>query len=124
MSDLNALAETLRQLFEARQYQVAERFIDHCNRHLLERLIVTEATPITLRIDYVVKKKLRRRDEVWSDTPLIDALPSILNLWCREGRRIAVRQVLAELDLVDLEALAAHPELDPEVISMSRAFRD
>ncbi|HEX7814724.1 hypothetical protein [Dyella sp.] len=122
MSDLHVMAQTLRQLFDARQYQVADWFIDRCDRRQLEQLLRDANAVITLRIDYVVKKRLQRRSGVEAAVGTIEALPYVLNLWCREGRRSAVRSVLAELDSRQLCALGECMDLDPEVASMLREF--
>lgn len=124
MSNVHVMAETLRQLFDAGQYRVADWFIDHCGRSQLEELVHDASAAITLRIDYVVKKRLQRRSVVESPTDIIGALPYVLNLWCREGRRSAVRTVLAELDSRQLCALGNCVDLDSEVASMLREFRD
>jgi hypothetical protein len=124
MSNVHVMAETLRQLFDAGQYRVADWFIDHCGRNQLEELVHDAGAAITLRIDYVVKKRLQRRSAVESGADIIGALPYVLNLWCREGRRSAVRTVLAELDGQQLSALGNCVDLDSEVASMLREFRD
>ncbi|HEY9130360.1 MAG TPA: hypothetical protein VIM98_01280 [Dyella sp.] len=123
MSSVYVMAETLRQLFDAGQYRVADWFIDHCGRHQLEELVETPGAPITLRIDYVVKKRLQRRTGGELAADIVDALPYVLNMWCREGRRSAVRQVLCELDGLEIDALARRSDLDPEVASMLYEFR-
>lgn len=123
MSGVHVLAETLRQLFDARQYKVADWFIDHCGRHQLEELVQANGAIITLRIDYVIKRRLQRRSAMESAGELVEALPYVLNLWCREGRRSAVRLVLQELDQREVDALAGRPDLDSEVASMLREFR-
>jgi hypothetical protein len=124
MSNVHVMAETLRQLFSAGQYRVAEWFIDHCGRSQLEELVHDASAAITLRIDYVVKKRLQRRSCSEASTDIIGVLPYVLNLWCREGRRSAVRVVLAELDNQELCALGHCVDLDPEVASMLREFRE
>ncbi|BDU21029.1 hypothetical protein [Dyella sp. GSA-30] len=123
MSGVYVLAETLRQLFDAKQYRVADWFIDHCGRGQLEELVQAHGTAIAMRIDYVVKRRLQRRSTSESAGDLVEALPYVLNLWCREGRRSAVRYVLKELDEPEVDALARRPDLDSEVVSMLREFR-
>lgn len=124
MRNIHIMAETLRQLFNAGQYRVADWFIDHCGRSQLEELVQDASAAITLRIDYVVKKRLQRRSGSELTTDIIGALPYVLNLWCREGRRSAVRGVLAELDSEQLHALGGCLDLDSEVASMLREFRE
>lgn len=124
MNSINAMAEVLHQLFEAGQYRSAERFIDHSDRGLLERLATSGNGLVTLRIDYVIRKSLKRRSTYGAFTGLVENLPYVLNVWCREGRRAAIRLVLAELDPDDLDALGKNTELDPEVFSMLRLFRN
>lgn len=124
MSSVNVMAETLRQLFSAGQYRVADWFIDHCGQRQLEELVGSPGAPITLRIDYVVKKRLQRRTVAETASNIVDALPYVLNMWCREGRRTAVRQVLCELDRAEVSALARRSDLDSEVASMLYEFRE
>lgn len=124
MSSINVMAETLRQLFNAGQYRVADWFIDHCGKRQLEELVGSPGAPITLRIDYVVKKRLQRRSGGEAVANIVDALPYVLNMWCREGRRSAVRLVLCELDRSEVYALAGRADLDPEVASMLYEFRE
>jgi len=124
MSCIHVMAETLRQLFDAGQYRMAEWFIDHCGRRQLEELVGTPGVPITVRIDYIVKKRLQKRSFLDQGCDPVEALPSVLNMWCREGRRSAVRLVLGELDQPEIEVLSRHPELDYEVVSMLRMIRD
>lgn len=124
MSSINVMAETLRQLFSAGQYRVADWFIDHCGQRQLEELVGPSGAPITLRIDYVVKKRLQRRARDEATPNIVDALPYVLNMWCREGRRSAVRQVLCELDRTEVHALAKRSDLDSEVASMLYEFRE
>lgn len=124
MSSINVMAETLRQLFSAGQYRVADWFIDHCGQRQLEELVGSPGAPITLRIDYVVKKRLQRRVGGEAVANIVDALPYVLNMWCREGRRSAVRLVLCELDHSEVHALARRSDLDSEVASMLYEFRE
>ncbi|WP_266157143.1 hypothetical protein [Dyella silvatica] len=122
MSSLDALAETLRQLFDARQERLAERLIDRCAREALTDLMDSHYQRLPTRIPYLIKQRLNRRsDESEKKTGLfIATLPPVLNTWCNEGRRAAIRSVLRELDDADMIQLSAQPKIDAEVASIVR----
>lgn len=46
----------------------------------------------------------------------------MLNAWLHDGRRLAIRTVLRELSEAELRELAALPELNDEVASMTGDF--
>jgi len=119
-----ALAETLRQLLEARQEKIADRLLDQCDRALVEKLHHSPVIGLHVRLSYVLRVRLRRRPEREGRdaTGFMPALAGVLNLWCREGRRSSIRSVLRELESTDLKVLAGEKELDAEVASMLREF--
>ncbi|MFC5741286.1 hypothetical protein [Dyella tabacisoli] len=122
MSSLDALAETLRQLFEARQERLAERLIDRCTRSALTDLMVSHYHRLPNRIPYVIRQRLHRRNAEGEKKAglFIATLPPVFNTWCNEGRRAAIRSVLRELDDADMVQLSAQPKIDPEVASIMR----
>jgi hypothetical protein len=122
MSSLDALAETLRQLFDARQERLAERLIDRCTRLALTDLMESHYQRLPTRIPYLIKQRLSRRS-VESEKKagvFIATLPPVLNTWCNEGRRSAIRSVLRELDDTDMIELSVQPKIDAEVASIVR----
>lgn len=124
MGTLTALTETLRQLLEYRQYRRAETLIDRCRGDILEQLLATSTQRLGSRAKYLVKEQLRLRkrgDEERALAPL-EALQPVLNIWCWEGSRAAIRSVLRELDASEVAALCRLPELDAEIVSISREY--
>jgi hypothetical protein len=124
MSALRGLAEALRQLLDARQYQYADRLLDDCTQETLAGLLQFSEYVLTHRAASVVKASQHRRktSNVSGMHTVLEALRPVFNRWCLEGRRNAIRAVLNELDESNLATLAGLPELDGEVISISREF--
>jgi len=124
---LAAFSQALRQLIDAHQEKVAERLIAQCNRAFSRRLLEYPVVAWHARSSYVVRSRLRRKvdtvpDELAADTLM--PLVSVLNVWCQEGRRSAVRSVVREMDRGDLRELSSKPGLDLEVATMIREFID
>jgi hypothetical protein len=124
MSCLHALAEMLRQLYTARQNKAAEVLIDRCSRETLEQLLGESTAFLGGRVRYAVDDRLKHRKATQEDTtlPTIRAIASVLNTWLHDGRRLAIRSVLRELCDDELRELAALPELNDEVASMTGDF--
>ena len=124
MSCLHALAEMLRQLYAARQNKVAETLIDRCSRDTLEQLLGESTAFLGGRVRYAVDDRLKHRKATQEDVtlPTIRAIASVLNAWLHDGRRLAIREVLRELCDDELRELAALPELNDEVASMTGDF--
>ncbi|WP_243042258.1 hypothetical protein [Dyella sedimenti] len=119
---LPPLAEALRQLLEARQEKLAMRLLDQCDRGLVMRLNGLSTTELHARLLCLLKTRLRRRMErgTYGTRSVLLALAGVLNLWCREGRRHAIRCVLREMSDRDRDALMRSGELEVEVASMLR----
>jgi hypothetical protein len=124
MSCMNALAEMLRQLFQARQGRAADVLMDRCSREALEKLLRESSAFLGSRVRYAVEDRLRHRKPQLDDTslPTIRAIASVLNAWLHDGRRLAIRSVLRELSEEELKELAALPELNDEVATMIGDF--
>jgi hypothetical protein len=124
MSCMNALAEMLRQLFQARQSRAADVLMDRCSREALEKLLRESSAFLGSRVRYAVEDRLRHRKPQLDDTslPTIRAIASVLNAWLHDGRRLAIRSVLRELSEEELKELAALPELNDEVATMIGDF--
>lgn len=124
MSCLHALAETLRQLYAARQNKAAEVLMDRCSRETLERLLGESSAFLGGRVRYAVDDRLKHRKPTQEETalPTIRAIAGVLNAWLHDGRRLAIREVLRELCDDELRELAALPELNDEVASMTGDF--
>lgn len=124
MSCLHALAEMLRQLYAARQNKAAEVLLDRCSRETLEQLLGESTAFLGGRVRYAVDDRLKHRkaDVEESTLPTIRAIASVLNAWLHDGRRLAIRAVLRELCEDELRELAALPELNDEVASMTGDF--
>jgi hypothetical protein len=125
MSLPNALTEALHQLFSGRQSRTADVLLNRCTRPALERLLASTEYVLEGRIRYAVEDKLRHRKPAQEDrtVPTMRALQHVLNTWCIEGRRAAIRAVLRELDTEELEELAHMPDLESEIASMTREFQ-
>ena len=122
---LAAFSQALRHLIEAHQEKAAERLISQCNRAFSKRLLEYPMVAWHTRSSYVVRSRLRRKmdlvpEELARDTLM--PLVSVLNVWCQEGRRSAVRSVVREMISADLSELSAKPGLDMEVATMIREF--
>jgi hypothetical protein len=124
MSCLHALAEMLRQLYAARQAKAADVLMDRCSRGALEMLLGESSAFLGSRVRYAVVDRLRHRKPQLDDTalPTIRAIASVLNAWLHDGRRLAIRAVLRELSEEELKELAALPELNDEVATMTGDF--
>lgn len=122
MSCLHALAEMLRQLYAARQNKVAETLIDRCSRDTLEQLLGESTAFLGGRVRYAVDDRLKHRKVEDGTQPTVRALAGVLNAWLHDGRRLAIRAVLRELCDDELRELAALPELNDEVASMTGDF--
>lgn len=122
---LAAFSQALRQLIEAHQEKAAERLVAQCSRAFSRSLLEYPVVAWHPRSSYVVRNRLRRKvdtvpEELAADTLM--PLVSILNVWCQEGRRSAVRSVVREMDGSDLRELSAKPGLDAEVATIIRDF--
>lgn len=122
---LAAFSQTLRQLIDAHQQKAAERLIGQCSRAFSRRLLDYPVVAWHARSSYVVRSRLRRKvdtvpEELASDTLM--PLVSVLNVWCQEGRRSAIRSVVREMVSSDLSELSSKPGLDAEVATMIREF--
>jgi len=124
MTCLHALAEMLRQLYAARQNKAAETLLDRCSRETLEQLLGEPTAFLGGRVRYAVDDRLKHRKAQLEDSalPTILAIASVLNAWLHDGRRLAIRAVLRELCDDELRELAALPELNDEVASMTGDF--
>jgi hypothetical protein len=122
MSCLHALAEMLRQLYAARQNKVAETLIDRCSRDTLEQLLGESTAFLGGRVRYAVDDRLKHRKVEDGTQPTVRAIAGVLNAWLHDGRRLAIRAVLRELCDDELRELAALPELNDEVASMTGDF--
>jgi hypothetical protein len=124
MSCLHGLSEMLRQLYAARQGRAAEYLMDRCPKDALEKLLGESSAFLGARVRYAVVDSLRHRKPYLDDSalPTIRAIASVLNAWLLDGRRLAIRAVLRELSDDELKELAALPELNDEVASMTGDF--
>lgn len=122
---LAAFSQALRQLIEAHQSRTAEKLINQCSRAFSRRLLDYPVVARHARSSYVVRNRLRRKIELMPEEPAPDPLVplvSVLNVWCQEGRRSAVRSVVREMASDDLSELSLKPGLDLEVATMIREF--
>ncbi|TCV91774.1 hypothetical protein EC912_1094 [Luteibacter rhizovicinus] len=121
----NALAEMLQLLFAGHQDRVAGVLLDRCPREALEALLASRDYVLHGRVRYVVEDRLRFRKRTRDEQAYscFRAMQFVLNTWCQEGRRSAIRKVLAELDDEGLDRLGGMPGLDDEVVSIMRDFR-
>ncbi|SEN07255.1 hypothetical protein SAMN02800694_2678 [Luteibacter sp. UNCMF331Sha3.1] len=124
MSCLHALSEMLRQLYAARQSRAADVLMDRCSREALEQLLGESSAFLGSRVRYAVVDRLRHRKPHLDDSalPTIRAIASVLNAWLHDGRRLAIRAVLREMGDDELKELAALPELNDEVATMTGDF--
>jgi hypothetical protein len=124
MSSLHALAEMLRQLYVARQSKAADILLDRIPRTALEALLGESSAFLGARVRYAVEDNLRHRKAATENGThtTLRALASVLNAWLHDGRRLAIRAVLRELSLAELIELAALPDINDEVASMTGDF--
>lgn len=122
---LAAFSIALRQLIEAHQEKAAERLINQCSRAFSKRLLEYPVVAWHARSSYVVRTRLRRKIDTAPEEHVHDALlplVAVLNVWCQEGRRSAVRSVVREMSRADLGDLSSKPGLDPEVATIMVEF--
>lgn len=119
-----ALVETLIQLSSFRQYTMAEALLAACTCEQLQALLEVAERAFSQRLTYSLEKQLKRVGESGGKTKgvLLAELTKILNAWCMEGHRSAIRCVLMELKPADITALARVPDLDREVHSMLHEY--
>jgi hypothetical protein len=120
----SALVETLIQLSDFRQYDKAESLFAACTREQLEQLHAIADRAFSKRLTYSLEKQLKRTSDRVSKVKgvLLVKLMKILNAWCMEGHRSAIRCVLGTMKSDELLMLASIPELDREIYSMLREF--
>jgi hypothetical protein len=119
-----ALVETLIQLSDFRQYDKAESLLVACTREQLELLHAISDRAFSKRLTYSLEKQLQRNRDGTGKVKglLLIKLMKILNAWCMEGHRTAIRCVLGTMKNDELLMLSSVPELDREVYSMLREF--
>lgn len=124
MSCSYALAEMLRQLYTARQAKAADVLMGRCSPDELGRLLHESSAFLGARVRYAVAEHLRHRKPPQDDAALstLRAIASVLNAWLQDGRRLAIRAVLREFSEEELRQLAALPELNDEVATMTGDF--
>ena len=119
-----ALVETLIQLSNLRQYAMAESMLRTCTRQQLQALLDVAERAFSKRLTYSLEKQFKRTGDSADKVKgvLLAELMKILNTWCMEGHRSAIRCVLMELTLDEIDALARMSELDREVYSMLHEY--
>lgn len=119
-----ALVETLIQLSNLRQYAMAESMLRTCTRQQLQALLDVAERAFSKRLTYSLEKQFKRIGDSADKVKgvLLAELMKILNTWCMEGHRSAIRCVLMELTLDEIDALARMSELDREVYSMLHEY--
>lgn len=119
-----ALVETLIQLSNFRQYAMAESLLAACTREPLQALLEVAERAFSKRLTYSLEKRYKRACDLPDKVKgtLLAELMKILNAWCLEGRRSAIRSVLMELNREEIVALGRLPELDREVHSMLHEY--
>ena len=119
-----ALVETLIQLSNLRQYTMAESMLRTCTRQQLQALLGVAERAFSKRLTYSLEKQFKRIGDSADKVKgvLLAELMKILNTWCMEGHRSAIRCVLMELTLDEIDALARMSELDREVYSMLHEY--
>lgn len=124
MSCAYALAEMLRQLYAARQGDAADVLMGRCSPDGLRRVLDESSAFLGARVRYALVEHLRHRKPLLEDTALstMRAIASVLNAWLHDGRRLAIRAVLREFSGEELRQLAALPELNDEVATMTGDF--
>jgi hypothetical protein len=120
----SALVETLIQLSDFRQYDKAESLLSACTREQLEQLHAISDRAFSKRLTYSLEKQLKRSNNGTNKVKglILVKLMKILNAWCMEGHRPAIRCVLAAMKGQELLVLASLSDLDREVYSMLREF--
>ncbi|RUL63079.1 hypothetical protein EKH79_11735 [Dyella dinghuensis] len=115
-----ALVETLIQLSDFRQYDMAESMLAACEEKQLRQLLTVSDRAFSPRLTYSLEKQWQRSQDVAykAKKSSFVVLVGILNTWCAEGRRSAIRCVLGEMQEPDLAALVQQNNLDREVYSM------
>ena len=119
-----ALVETLIQLSDFRQYDMAELVLATCEREQLHQLLIVSDRAFSARLTYSLEKQWQRSQDTTykaKKSPLT-TLVGILNTWCAEGRRSAVRSVVGEMRKNDLVTLMQQDSLDREVYSMLHEY--
>ncbi|GLQ91478.1 hypothetical protein [Dyella acidisoli] len=119
-----ALVETLIHLSNFRQYTMAESLLRACAREQLQASLDVAERAFSKRLTYSLERQLKRMGDSTDKVKgvLLAELMKILNTWCMEGHRSAIRCVLMELTLGELTALAHMHELDREVYSMLHEY--
>jgi hypothetical protein len=120
----SALVETLIQLSDFRQYDKAESLLAACTCEQLGQLHAISDRAFSTRLTYSLEKQLKRSSNGTNKVRglLLVKLMKILNAWCMEGHRTAIRCVLGAMKNDELLILASLSELDREVYSMLREF--
>lgn len=115
-----ALVETLIQLSDFRQYEMAESVLATCDKEQLQQLLIVSDRAFSARLTYSLEKQWQRSQDATykAKKSSLTALVNILNIWCAEGRRNAIRCVLGEMREDHLIALMQQDNLDREVYSM------
>lgn len=119
-----ALVETLIQLSDFRQYEMAESLLATCEHEPLQHLLIVSDRAFSRRMTYSLEKQWERsKDTTYKvKKSTLTVLVNIFNTWCKEGRRSAIRCVLGEMQESDLGALSELDDLDREVYSMLREY--
>jgi len=119
-----ALVETLIQLSNFRQYAMAEPLLKACTREQLQALLEVSERAFSKRLTYSLEKQIKRIGDSADKVKgvMLAELMKILNTWCMEGHRSAIRSVLMELASGEVTALARMSELDREVYSMLHEY--
>jgi hypothetical protein len=120
----SALMETLIQLSNSRQYDMAESMLATCDMEQLRQLLIVAGRAFSTRMTYSLEKQWRRSQETTykAKKSCLKTLVNIFNTWCAEGRRSAIRSVLGEMQGSDLAALILQDSLDREIYSMLREY--
>jgi hypothetical protein len=118
------LVETLIQLSEFRQYDMAESVLATCEKEQLNQLMTVSDRAFSARLTYSLEKQWQRSQDTAykAKKSSVTTLVNVLNTWCAEGRRSAIRCVLGQMRDDDLVALMQQDTLDREVYSMLREY--
>ncbi|RUL75235.1 hypothetical protein [Dyella choica] len=119
-----ALVETLIQLSNLRQYGMAESLLRACTRAQLQALLEVAERAFSQRLTYSLEKQLKRIGDATDKVKgvMLAELMKILNAWCMEGHRSAIRCALMELSSEEIAALARMSDLDKEVYSLLHEY--
>jgi hypothetical protein len=119
-----ALVETLIQLSDFRQYDMAESVLATCEKEQLRQLMTVSDRAFSARLTYSLEKQWQRSQDAAykAKKSSLTTLVNILNTWCSEGRRSAIRCVLGQMRESDLATLTQQDSLDREVYSMLREY--